>query len=163
MWNAATNFARSGRLAQAQAFLKRIEAPLPDTDRANPNPFLLGVRAEVAYAEGRPADALRDWKLSMQKRRCQACYAEQLAAAFERMGQPDSAIKYLEWAQADSGFGSMPSASRAEHLGRLYEKKGDNAKAVAAYSQVVELWKGADAVLQPKVKAARDRITALKR
>ena len=53
----------------------------------------------------------------------------------------------------------LPAAR--ERLGQLYEAKGDTIRAVEHYHKFIELWKDADAVLQPRVKAARDRLYRL--
>ena len=48
-----------------------------------------------------------------------------------------------------------------ENVAKLYEKRGDKASAVKYYKRVAELWKNADPVLQPRVKAAEAKIAAL--
>ena len=50
-----------------------------------------------------------------------------------------------------------------EALGALYEQRGDRQLAVAAYGDFAELWREADARLQPRVEAARRRVSALSR
>ncbi|MGH7630063.1 MAG: tetratricopeptide repeat protein [Gemmatimonadales bacterium] len=52
-----------------------------------------------------------------------------------------------------------PEAYRA--LGRLYEESGDRQQALDFYGRFVDLWKNADPDLQPRVRAARERIAAL--
>ena len=47
-------------------------------------------------------------------------------------------------------------------LAAQYEKRGDRPHAIKYYQKVVDQWKDADASLLPQVKAARDRITALR-
>jgi len=47
------------------------------------------------------------------------------------------------------------------HLGELYEARGDTVKAVKYYGEFAELWKSADAKLQPRVTEARSRIARL--
>jgi tetratricopeptide (TPR) repeat protein len=80
---------------------------------------------------------------------------------FDRAGQPDSAIAYMERRFAIPSLGPRGGAEVYERLGQLYEKRGDKQRAVKAYQQVVELWKDADPVLQARVEAARARIGAL--
>jgi hypothetical protein len=50
-----------------------------------------------------------------------------------------------------------------EALGALYDQRGDRALAVAAYGDFAALWREADAVLQPRVEAARRRAAELNR
>jgi DNA-binding SARP family transcriptional activator len=46
-------------------------------------------------------------------------------------------------------------------LAALYEARGDRQNALKYYKRVPELWKNADPILQPRVKAAQARIAAL--
>jgi tetratricopeptide (TPR) repeat protein len=48
-----------------------------------------------------------------------------------------------------------------EDTGRIYDQMGDSENAIRYYSLFVDYWKNADSVLQPRVRAARDRIDAL--
>ena len=48
-----------------------------------------------------------------------------------------------------------------ERLGRLYEETGEPEKAAAAYRRFIAGWTNADEMLQPRVKAARERLEAL--
>ena len=45
-----------------------------------------------------------------------------------------------------------------ERLGQLYDAKGNVDKAAEHYRAFIELWKNADAELQPRVAAARERL-----
>lgn len=47
--------------------------------------------------------------------------------------------------------------------GEFYERRGQPGKALVEYQRLVELWRGADAELQPIVAKARDRIGQLER
>jgi tetratricopeptide (TPR) repeat protein len=55
-------------------------------------------------------------------------------------------------------FSLAPSYKR---LGELYEAKGDRKKAADYYGKFVDLWKDADAELQPGVAAVRQRLARL--
>ncbi len=46
-------------------------------------------------------------------------------------------------------------------LGELYEQRGDTARARDYYGRFVELWKDADAVLQPELREVRQRLVRL--
>ena len=48
-----------------------------------------------------------------------------------------------------------------QRLGSLYESKGDARKAVEHYRALIELWKNADAELQPRVESARAAVRRL--
>jgi hypothetical protein len=49
-----------------------------------------------------------------------------------------------------------------KRLGELYEAGGDKVHALERYEQFIGLWKDADADLQPKVRAAQQRVAALR-
>ena len=46
--------------------------------------------------------------------------------------------------------------------GQLYEQLGEKAKAVAAYTNFLDLWKEADPKLQPQLQRAQDGLARLK-
>ena len=46
-------------------------------------------------------------------------------------------------------------------LGELYEARGDRDQAVEYYQRFIDLWRDADAELQPQVDDARQRLVAL--
>jgi len=52
-------------------------------------------------------------------------------------------------------------AGSYKRLGELWEAKGDRAKAAHYYSKFLDLWKNADAALQPQVTDARKRLARL--
>ena len=48
-----------------------------------------------------------------------------------------------------------------KRLGELYQERGDTAKARDYYGRFVDLWKNADAELQPQVREVRQRLAKL--
>ena len=48
-----------------------------------------------------------------------------------------------------------------EWLAELYRQQGENDKAIATLTRLVERWETADAELQPRVRAAQDQIEEL--
>jgi len=48
-----------------------------------------------------------------------------------------------------------------QRIGKLYEAKGDRARARESYAKLQDLWKTADPELQPIVKDARERVARL--
>ena len=57
-----------------------------------------------------------------------------------------------------NGLGSV-----YESLGRMYDEEGDPEQAAIHYAQFVELWNEADPELQPRVRAAQDRLETIVR
>ena len=91
-----------------------------------------------------------------------------IARAFESLQRPDSAIVAYEAYLRSTNPYQLPTDARElartyKRLGELYEAKGDTKRAIQRYGDFVELWKDADAVLQPNVTAVRERITKLLR
>jgi len=89
-----------------------------------------------------------------------------LGRAFDLANQPDSAIAELEaytTIRYDGRFDDDQFALAGTHkrLGELYDAKGDREKAISHLSKFVELWKNADADLQPAVADAKRRLTKL--
>ena len=160
--DAAGMSARTNRVERARDYWKQWEATASDSLRKNPSPYVLSIRAQIASADGRTADAVGDLRLARDKvPTCADCYVSELADVYYRAGQADSAIVYYERKLSARALGPRANADDYERLGRLYEKKGDKAKAAKAYQQVVEAWKDADPVLQPRVKAAREKVATL--
>lgn len=55
----------------------------------------------------------------------------------------------------------MVAVAIHERLGQLYEAKGNAEKAAEHYRKFIDLWKNADAALQPRVAEARRRLAKL--
>ena len=124
------------------------------------------VLAAVALAEGRAGEAVELFERVTASGPCLPCGLPDLAQALEQAGQHDSALAVAErYVQTPSGFrifmDHQELARSLYRLGELYEAKGDRAKAVEYYGQFAELWREADAELQPRVREARDRIARL--
>ncbi len=88
------------------------------------------------------------------------------ANAMDRAGRPDSAIALYERALAQPSIYAgnyevrwYPFALR--RLGELYEARGDRDQAVDYYQRFIDLWRDADAELQPQVDDARQRLVGL--
>jgi len=130
------------------------------------------VLAEIAIAEKRPGDAIRElWKSDSfpdgPSSDCAHCIYASLGRMFDLADSPDSAIYYWSRFVSDSAVRS-PSrdavilAGTYKRLGELYEAKGDLKNALRSYEAFVELWKNADPELQPKVQQVRKRIALLR-
>jgi tetratricopeptide (TPR) repeat protein len=176
-FEAAKVYALAGRSDRARAVLAEYEADVRDTTRRRADAHLVqGVLGEIALAERRPLDALRDFRRAdtlpdgPAPTTCHACVHVQLARAFDHAEQSDSAIASFErYLAADAGDGvwfveADPTHVAGTHkrLGELYEQRGDAAKAIQHFERFVALWKDADAELQPRVEEVRRRIARLR-
>jgi tetratricopeptide (TPR) repeat protein len=125
---------------------------------------VFAARGSLALAEGDHAAAIRNFRQSASWR-CLACPEVSVARSFEFAGQPDSAIvAYRRFIDAPSIYrfrSDLELGPALERLAELLEERGDHAGAAALYARLIELWADADAELQPRVTAARQRLAAL--
>jgi tetratricopeptide (TPR) repeat protein len=164
----------TGRADRARALVTRFDAVVRDTAmrrwQAN---GILEAQANVAYAEKRWNDAIRLAREASRRpdgpvNGCVDCMPLALTRLFAEGGMVDSSLYWYE-VYRKTPVGSRPregpdyriGAPMVERLAKMYELKGDTANAVLQYKEFVEMWKDADAELQPRVKAARERITKL--
>ncbi|MBX9929898.1 MAG: protein kinase [Gemmatimonadaceae bacterium] len=167
-------YARAGRSDRARALLARFDAEVRDTAvRRVVRPELQAVQAEIALAEKRFVDGVR---LIRESRRLpdgpvDANYVLDdvlLIRAWAMAGQADSAIAAYESYRASPlgrrervGPDVVMPAAELEALAKIYDAKGNTARAVELYRDFVEIWKNADPELQPRVAAARARLRTL--
>jgi tetratricopeptide (TPR) repeat protein len=170
----ANLYSLAGRPDRARAMLAQYDAEMRDSSwRRVMEPKRQHAIAELALAERRPADAILAFRRADllpdgPATPCKICLPGALARAFDQAGMTDSAIVMFE------RYVTTPDAGRMEHLqdpvylagtykrlGELYEAKGDRMKAASNYRKFVDLWKGADPVLQPKVAEVRQRLARL--
>jgi eukaryotic-like serine/threonine-protein kinase len=160
------------RLAEACAWLndppcarERLERSGHAGALAAHAPFaVIAAHAALAAAEGDPRRAVSLYRTSASWR-CLACSEAMVGRVFERAGQPDSALAaYRRFAETPSMhrfYEDHDLVPALERLAALHEARGDRAAAAGAYTRIVDLWRDADAPLQPRVATARARLTAL--
>ena len=124
------------------------------------------IEGSSAFAAGRYAEATRAFRSSSEQGDCMVCALPLLAMSHDRAGEPDSALAVLErYVTTQDVWRFIPDvvflAPAHRRLGELYEAKGDVAKAHRHYATFVDLWKNADAELQPRVAEARRRMSRL--
>jgi DNA-binding SARP family transcriptional activator/Tfp pilus assembly protein PilF len=159
----AAFYAQAGRPERSKELLAEYEAAVQPS-LFNPGHGTLG---QVALAEGRPLDALAEFRtFDGVAGVCPMNALGPLGRAYELAGQADSAIavyeRYLITPFIKRSFwDSFSLALTYERLGALYEQQGDRPKAIHYYGKLVELWNDADPELQPRVEAARRAIESL--
>lgn len=99
---------------------------------------------------------------------CEICLSLYTGRVFDLWGKADSAILQYEYYlnrpysnRLRIGLDPLSLPYIRERLGQLYAAKGNAPKAIEHYRAFMELWKNADAPLQPRVTAARQRVAAL--
>jgi tetratricopeptide (TPR) repeat protein len=142
-----------------------------DSTRGQVDEFMFGInqhmiRGDLAIAERRFDDAIREYRAA-EPGGCLACPLPDLARAYDLAGQSDSAIAVLSRfvSHPATAYGTIGWSFAGAHkrLGELYDAAGNRDNAMSHYASFVELWKNADAELQPQVKRARDRLQELQR
>jgi hypothetical protein len=160
-------FARAGRVDEARRLLRENENAVPEGMRRTSALRWWGIGA-LAEAEHRDADALAAWRNAYEETgSCGLCGLYEIAAAQDRLGQPDSALAAYQRIAARP---SLESATRLERytlaptykrLGELYEARQDRRKAADYYGRFVDLYQHADPELQPGVREVRERLARL--
>src|SRR5437764_2168074 len=160
-------YAHMGRPDRARQLLAEYEAAIPEAVRRS-QPFRHGAAAEIAFAEGRVQDAIKGYRAWHDEDGCAVCGLYLLARAYERAGQRDSSVAVYERAVTTPGYTRAFEESATlgptyRRLGELYEERGDTARARDYYNRFVDLWKDADAELQPSVREVKGRLAKLSR
>ncbi len=165
-YSLATTYAIAGQPVEAKRLLTEYESAVPEGVRRGEARYYRA-RGWLALAEGRPRDAVVEFR-EMGKKGQRAEWGHwEAGLALERAGLPDSAM--AEYAQAADSAGSgfkaqetpWSQAPSLKRLGELYEEKGDKTRAIENYTRFVDLWKDADPVLQPTVREVRGRLAKL--
>jgi tetratricopeptide (TPR) repeat protein len=173
---AAFALARSGHADKARAMLARYRAEVPDSSLQRLRlPQLHSVLGEIALDEGKPQDALVEFRRADvafdggPRDECAGCAWLDVGRAYDAARKPDSAIasfeRYLStpyyFRLIDITLDPITVPAIRERLGQLYETVGNAEKAVENYRAFIELWKNADPELQPRVADARKRLARL--
>lgn len=156
----------AGQIAEARRDVDAWQRDVPSDFARAQRPLIETARGEIALAEGKASEALSHFRAG-DVGQCASCVYPRLARAFDALKQQDSTIywyeKYLSTPTFDVNLEFRERARAFRRLGELYEAKGDTKRALQRYGDFVDLWKNADAALQPAVKDARDRIAKLQK
>jgi tetratricopeptide (TPR) repeat protein len=161
----AIAYALGGKVDEARGLMEEYARTVPAlVQKADPERFeALG---NIAMAEGRYDEALKNFQATRVDNGCTLCGTFEIAAAFAKLGQPDSARAYYEvYLRGADGFRLRVDADHLaatyQRLGELYEAKGDHARAREYYVKLLDLWKTADPELQPIVRDTKERVARL--
>jgi serine/threonine-protein kinase len=160
----AWSYAMLGDVSRARALMAESAATVDSTKARALQPFRTFLLGTIAMAEKRPADALREYqKVDTRLVSCRSCLAAAMGRAFDAAGQPDSAIawseRYLAAAEENRGYEDEFSlAPTYRRLGELHEEKGNREKAASYYQKFIDLWRDADADLQPQVTEVKKKL-----
>jgi tetratricopeptide (TPR) repeat protein len=168
---------KEGRLDSAKARLKEFEPLLAKLSSGVQSMTLLYrlLEAEVLLADNMPERAIEagekivpekfpNMNTSQLTLYNTPFLRDVLARAYWKMGDLDKAIaEYVRLTTIDPNTQVRYLIHPFYHyrLGRVYEEKGEKAKAAAEYGKFLEYWKDADAT-HPELADARKRLTSLR-
>jgi eukaryotic-like serine/threonine-protein kinase len=159
-------YAQAGQVQRARDLVAQYEAAVPAELRRNDADELARINGFIALQDKRFDDAIRLLRQAGTAGFCRPCGETELATAFDRASQPDSASAHYELFLSTPAFNRLfedgyELAVVHERLAELYEAKGNKAKAIEHASKFVELWQSADSELQPRVAAKRELLRRL--
>jgi DNA-binding SARP family transcriptional activator/TolB-like protein/TolA-binding protein len=161
-------------LARFSAMAGRVERAHRLVEAAEANDRALGrqqtaerswTRGVIALAEGRAAQAEPLLRVAAEQHPCTICALPDLARAYEAEGKLSAAAQVYERYATTPWFfryetDALELGPALEHLAALYDAAGEREKAASARTRLVQLWRRADAELQPAVAQARAGIGA---
>lgn len=161
-------FAEAGETGRARAleneFNREVDAQLQRRDHVR-HP----ARGRLALAEGDTTTAIQHFRAWLTDHdNCSNCGMFELATTFDAWGQGDSALSWYQRVADTPGLWNPLNehyalASTYRRLGEIYELRGEREKAIHYYDEFVDLWKNADAELQPEVDQIAGRLARLVR
>jgi tetratricopeptide (TPR) repeat protein len=171
----ATALARVGSVDKARAMIARYHEDVTDTSIVREQSSdLHNTLGEIALAAGKPQEAVAEFRRAdvgydgAPANECAPCLPFNLARAYDAAGRADAAASMFEhylatpyWLKPMVDFDPVRVPAIRERLAQLYESMGKGEKAVENYRAFIELWKNADAELQPRVADARRRLARL--
>ena len=162
--DAVTVLATLGRVDRAQAIMSEYERVATRDDRDADGSFY-EARGTLQLARGDARGARVSFREASVRDRCARCGAFNEARALEALSFPDSAILFYEQFANPPGVldegRSLIMPGTLKRLGELYESKGDRKKALEYYGRLVDLWRDADASLQPMISDIRRHMAEL--
>lgn len=165
----ARTFALAGAPERASGLLTEFTRAVGADGSAH---GMVGVRrnavlGHIAFAEGRYREAVRLLRGSWLEGGCRICNLPLMGRSLELAGEPDAALALYERYVSTPDMNLLQTdalylARVLERLGDLHAERGDTDRAQHFYRRFVELWGDADPELQPRVLAARERISELR-
>ncbi|HSG66251.1 MAG TPA: hypothetical protein VLD39_14670, partial [Gammaproteobacteria bacterium] len=164
----AAGYAGMGEGERAEQLLGDRARALPAELLRRDTSFVLSTRALIAMSRGQTSEALRLVRMGdAESGYCREwCSSALIARIHDRAGNADSTLVAIERylriigaRRADPDTYDLAWALKRS--GELHETRGDFARAIARYRELVQLWDNADAELQPLVRDLRERIARL--
>jgi DNA-binding SARP family transcriptional activator/tetratricopeptide (TPR) repeat protein len=124
------------------------------------------LRARLLLAAGRPAEALGELEGAGWERTARLSIAEVAdryvrAELLHQLGRDEEAIGWYRSIAQRASYELMYVAPAERQLGGIYATLGNRAAAREHYGRFIDLWRNADAELQPMVAEAERQLAAL--
>jgi hypothetical protein len=162
-YSLALAFAAAGSAVEARRMAELFASEVA-ARRAAGNELPAALDGMLLLFEDRPLEAIEQLRAARSVSRCARCLIPEIGYAFDRAGMADSAASYYA-READAPVDSPPAMLWRplvlERLGQLHDERGDAERARGYYARFADLWAEADAPLQPRVAAARERVRFL--
>jgi len=162
-------YAMVGDAAKARGMLTAFERRRAEVGHLNDGQTHHQMLAHIAMAEHRYAEAVTQYRAA-DEGTCEVCAYPYIARAYDLAGNADSAIAFLDRyvSRRLDPVGQVIEDARSlagshKRLAELYDAKGNREKAMSHYARFIDLWKNADADLQPHVQKAKVRLAKLQR
>jgi tetratricopeptide (TPR) repeat protein len=158
-------YAGAGRRSEVRQLYAEWKQANPENRR--PKTAVHAWEGIVALSESRWRDAAQSFDAAQAEGKCVPCNLYDAAEAWDRAGEPDSAMVRWERVVTSIPTGSAPFdemfslALAYRRLGELYEAKGNSEKALDYYGRFTTLWRDADPELQPQVREVKQRMARL--
>ena len=156
--------ALAGRSDLAADFYADYTASVPEAIRETngDDPW---ARSSLAATRSEWPEVIRLSRLAQRRFGCPTCGAFEIGTAFERLNEPDSALAVYEEFVTRPIYWDVGQEHTLPivllRLAELHEARGNKSSALEYYGRLVDLWEGADEVLQPRVAEFRRRISKL--
>jgi tetratricopeptide (TPR) repeat protein len=172
----AVVYAVNGRPDKARTILAAFRSEITDTSlRRVLAPDLHTALGEIALAEHRPQDAIREFRAGDMApdgpvNECSTCLPLELGRAFDAAGMTDSAIAmFNRYLNTPEPISAVPFSASPElmfpyvhlRLGHLYDAVNDRTAAAAHYRAFLDLYRHPEPAVQPLVTEARQRLARL--
>jgi serine/threonine-protein kinase len=163
--NLAMAYAATGNLTFARALIAEYERT-PEADHStNAERWGHGARGVIALAEARSKEAIAHFKELDAGNTCATCGDPWIGRAYEQAGKPDSVEVYfrrfVDTPSAELWYDDAHLVHALRTLGRIYERRGDNASARAVYSRLATLYQNAEPAFRPIYDEARAALVRL--
>ena len=161
--------ARATDAAGVEAQAAALERTTDDDGTSTGADLALAIRAHLAAWAGRPAEALRllekmDLQVPYSAKGWPSGLNERMlrARVLRDLGRYPEALRWASTMDATLADQFLWLAPALLLQAELHERLGAREEASSAYARAIELWKGCDPELQPRVEEARRKLEALR-